>query len=192
MKNALICSALCAALASGVAHADNHGTSGSNGLTTNDLVANGYAEARLGFADMGLSDDAIVIAGTFGTSLDQILPGLGAEAELTLTAADAEQSYSDGFGNNYKLEASYFGLGGYATYTLNLDEQVKGLELLGRAGLVYVDAEVDTEFGSGSDSSIELGVGIGARYNLQNNLAIVGRFDTYDIDVLSIGATYRF
>lgn len=192
MKNALICSALCAALASGVAHADNHGTSGSNRLTTNDLVANGYAEARLGFADMGLSDDAIVIAGTFGTSLDQILPGLGAEAELTLTAADAEQSYSDGFGNTYKFEASYFGLGGYATYTLDLDQQVKGLELLGRAGLVYVDSEVDTVGGSASGSDIELGVGIGARYNLQNNLAIVGRFDTYDIDVMSIGATYRF
>lgn len=187
MKNALICSALCAALASGVAHADNHGTSGSNGLTTNDLVANGYAEARLGFADMGLSDDAIVVAGTFGTALDQVLPGLGAEAELTLTAADAESSY---FGQT--LEASYFGLGGYATYTLDLDQQVKGLELLGRAGLVYVDADVDTAFGSASDSSIELGVGIGARYNLQNNLAIVGRLDTYDIDVLSIGATYRF
>lgn len=187
MKNAVICSALCAALASGVAHADNHATSGSNGLTTNDLVANGYAEARLGFADMDLSDDAIVVAGTFGTSLDQVAPGLGAEAELTLTAADAEHSY---FGQ--KLEASYFGLGGYATYTLRLDGQAKGLELLGRAGLVYVDAEVDTPMGSASDSEIELGVGIGARYNLQDNLAIVGRFDTYDIDVLSIGATYRF
>jgi len=191
MKNALICSALCAALASGVAHADNHGTSGSNGLTTNDLVANGYAEARLGFADMGLSDDAIVVAGTFGTALDQVLPGLGAEAELTLTAADAERSDTV-FGTTYKSEASYVGLGGYATYTLDLDQQVKGLELLGRAGLVYVDAEVDTAFGSGSDSNIELGIGVGARYNLQNNLAIVGRFDTYDIDVLSIGATYRF
>ncbi|GAA0840701.1 hypothetical protein GCM10009113_06070 [Marinobacter szutsaonensis] len=191
MKNALICSALCAALASGVAHADNHGSAGSNGLTTNDLVANGYAEARLGFADMDLSDDAIVVAGTFGTALDQILPGLGAEAELTLTAADAEQSTTV-LGTTYKAEASYFALGGYATYTLSLDQQVKGLELLGRAGLVYVDREVKVSGMSASDSEIELGVGIGARYNLQNNLAIVGRYDTYDIDVLSIGATYRF
>ncbi|TNE70978.1 MAG: hypothetical protein EP339_15460 [Gammaproteobacteria bacterium] len=192
MKNALVCSALCASLMSGIANADNRGQSDSRALTTNDLINNGYAEARLGFADMGLSDDAIVIAGTFGTSLDQFLPGLGAEAELTLTASDAETTVSDGFGNSVTVEGSYFGLGGYATYTLDLDPQVKGLELLGRGGLVYVNAEANTWAGSADDSSIELGIGIGARYNLQNNLAVVARFDTYDIDVLSFGATYRF
>ena len=191
MKNALICSALLATMTTGLAHADTH-DNGAGPMTAQSLIENGYAEARLGFADMGLDDSAVVIAGTFGTSLSHVYPGLGAEAELTITAADAESDY---FGS--KVEASYFALGGYATYTYSLDSEIKGLELLGRLGLTFTDADASASNGaasaSASDSGLDIGLGIGARYNLRNNLAIVGRYDTYEsIDVLSFGATYRF
>lgn len=191
MKNILVCSALSATLVTGLVHADTHDTRG-DAFTSQKLIENGYAEARLGFADMGLDDSATVIAGTFGTSLAHVYPGLGAEADLTITAADAESDY---FGST--LEASYFSLGGYATYTYSLDKEIKGLEVLGRLGLTYTDAEASASNGSvsasASDSSIDIGLGIGARYNLRDNLAIVGRYDTYEsIDVLSVGATFRF
>ncbi|MBW7470250.1 outer membrane beta-barrel protein [Marinobacter sp. M216] len=191
MKNVLICSALTAALASGYAHADNHSSNGS-AISGQSLVENGYVEARLGFADVGLDDSAIVVAGTFGTSLAHVYPGLGAEADLTLTAVDAESNYFGG-----KVEASYASLAGYATYTYSLDKQIKDLEVLGRLGLAYTDAEASASNGSATasadDSSIDIAIGIGARYNLRDNLALVGRLDTYeDIDVFSVGATFRF
>lgn len=191
MKHVLICSALTAALASGFAQADNHGTKG-NAITGQSLVENGYVEARLGFADVGLDDSAVIVAGTFGTSLSQVYPGLGAEADLTLTAVDAESNYFGG-----TVEASYASLAGYATYTHSLGKEIRGLEVLGRLGLAYTDADVSASNGmasaSASDSSIDFAIGIGARYNLRANLALVGRLDTYDdIDVFSFGATYRF
>ncbi|MBC7181978.1 MAG: porin family protein [Marinobacter sp.] len=191
MKHILICSTLSVVLATGYAHADNHSTNQSP-VTAQSLIENGYAEGRLGFADLGLDDSAMVLAGTFGTSLSDIYPGLGAEADLTITATDAESDY---FGST--LEASYFSLGGYATYTYSLDSRVKGLEVLGRVGLTYTDVEVSASNGaysaSADGSGVDIGLGIGARYKLRDNLAVVGRFDTYEsIDVLSFGATFRF
>lgn len=191
MKHVLIFTALSAALTPGFATADDH-QSNPNTVTAQRLIENGYAEARLGFADMGLDDSAMVLAGTLGTDLSQIYPGLGAEGELTITATDAESEY---FGST--IEASYFSLGGYATYTYSLDNEIKGLEVLGRLGLTYTDVEVSANNGSYSASAdgsgIDIAVGVGARYALRDNLAIVGRYDTYEsIDVLSFGATLRF
>jgi len=133
---------------------------------------------------LGLDDNATVLTGVVGSNLDNVREGLAVEADLTMTLMDAESEF---FGTSF--EASYTKLGGYAVYNYPLVDVTEGLSIFGRGGLAYTSLDIE----SASDSSIDLAFGLGAKYEIRDQIKLTGQYDTYEsIDVFSIGAEYSF
>ncbi|MDO3722821.1 outer membrane beta-barrel protein [Marinobacter sp. chi1] len=188
MKKVLIASAIASALAAAPVSAQE----GQN--TVDYLKQDGYFKALIGFADLGLDDAALAVTGTYGKRLPQVHPNFRFEADLGLSLSDAESSYNDGFGNRVKTSASYFLLGGYGVYEHPLDNK---LSVYGRGGLVYVSSDVEVKSAglsrSGSDSSIELGIGAGGKYQYTPKTAfIVDLSKIDDYEAFSVGAQFEF
>lgn len=158
------------------------------------LKQNAYFKALIGFADLGLQDSALAVTGTYGKRLTHIHPQLRAEVDLGLSLTDAESSRRDFNGGTIKTSASYFLLGGYGVYEHPLDDK---FSLYGRGGLVYVSYDAKTRFTggstSGSDSSIEVGIGAGGKYQYTPTTAFLldlSHIDDYD--AFSVGAQFEF
>lgn len=164
---------------------------GISALNADTIKNDAYASASIGFADLGMSEDATIVTGLLGTNLDAVAPNLGAEVEMTLTLADAETNYM-----GMDFNASYFGLSGYATYSYALGEKigVEGLDLFGRAGLGYTS--YDYEYADGTDVSLALGVGVNydlAKQTGVENLSLRAEYtDSGLVDEYKVGVTYRF
>ncbi|WP_166255985.1 porin family protein [Marinobacter salicampi] len=165
----------------------------TEGLTDN-WQERSYAQIKLGFADLGLSDDAMTLTGTYGIELAHIHPQLSAEADLLLTVADAESKISHYWGST-TVEASVFGMGGYLVGSYD-QLPIENLVPYVRIGIAYTSAEIKASNGGasagGDDSTFGLGYGIGARYNLNSQFGVVAEFSSTEYDVLNVGAHYKF
>ncbi|WP_166260441.1 outer membrane beta-barrel protein [Marinobacter salicampi] len=194
MKKILFSVATSAVLFSGAASADNFQRA------VDYLKDDAYVKATIGFADVGLDDSALAVTGTYGKNLPHIHPGVSAEFDLSFSLSDAESTYSHSMGRG-KLSASYVALGAYGVYEHGLDDLLANLSIYGRAGLVYTsfDAETSSSYGgysasnSFSDSSFDLGLGVGGRYQYNEPVSFVVDYTTFDeVDLFSVGARYEF
>lgn len=165
----------------------------TGGLTDN-WQERSYAQLKLGFADLGLSDSAMTLTGTYGLELAHIHPQLSAEADLLLTLADAESKFSSSMGST-TVEASVFGMGGYLVGSYD-QLPVENLVPYARIGIAYTSAEVKASNGTasaaGDDSTFGLGLGIGARYSVNEQLGVLAEFNSTEYDVWNVGAHYKF
>lgn len=189
MKKLIIASAITAGLfGASVSHADTV----SQMIDTWDERS--YAQAKLGFVDLGTSDDGIGVTGTFGMEAPEIYKDLAFEVDVLMTVVDGETTYPSSFGNT-KVEASAFGFGGYAVANYR-ELPVDGLTPFFRLGLAYTSLDVTASnsvaSADGEDDSFGLAYGLGLKYDLGNNLeALVGYTDT-DVEVFNAGIGYRF
>lgn len=195
MKKILIVSAITAGMfGASVAQAD----------TVSDLL-NGwedrsYAQAKLGFVDLGTNDDAIGVTGTFGLEAPSINKNLSFEIDVMKTLTDGESTYPSAFGST-KIEASAFGFAGYAVATYK-ELPVDGLAPYFRLGLAYTSIEVsagnDLVSVDGETDGFGIGYGIGLKYDMGAQSAglkdfeVLVEFNSTDVDVLSAGVGYRF
>jgi len=189
MKKLLIASAISAGLlGASVAHAET-------GSVLDNWQENAYGQAKLGFTDMGLSDSAMTITGVAGLKTPSIHPMLSFEADLTFTVTDAETSVSSMAGNT-KVTASAFSLGAYAVASYD-QLSIENLVPYVRAGLGYTSVEVKASnafvSASGDDSEIDLGLGAGVRYQINDQLGVLVDYTTISaLDTLNVGVQYSF
>lgn len=191
MKKTFFLGAVAAAAftAASPAIADGHSGAGIDALNLDTLKEGAYAAGFVGTTDLGL-DDAITVTGLLGTDLGVILPNLSAEVETTFTAADAEAM---------GVEASYFAMGAYASYSYNLGERVgvQGLDVFGRAGLGYSSVDVDAGMFSGEADDTGLVFGVGVNYNLQaytgtEDFGLRAEYVDDGADTYRVGVSYVF
>ncbi|WP_166263535.1 outer membrane beta-barrel protein [Marinobacter caseinilyticus] len=149
-----------------------------------------YAQAKPGFADVGLADSALTLTATAGLKTPSIHPNLAFEADLLTTIVDGESSFSTPVGNT-TVKASVFGLGGYAVGNY-YDLPVENLVPFVRAGLAYTSVDISSSYASASGSSFGLGLGVGLRYSVDNRLNAIVDFTSTDVDVFSAGVQYSF
>ncbi|KRW83689.1 outer membrane beta-barrel protein [Marinobacter sp. P4B1] len=177
MKKTLIASVVAAGLlGSAAAHADL------------------YGQVKLGSADLTLSDNAVVSSVVVGKRVAGH-ENFAMEAELMVTLKDAEETWSNPWAGDVKVEGSVTTLGGYGVY--NFTQLSDTLVPFVRLGLVYLDVEAKASNGSVSatedDSSIKIGFGAGIRYNLNDQFGIVGDYTSVDdADILNVGLHYNF
>ncbi|WP_342632746.1 outer membrane beta-barrel protein [Marinobacter alkaliphilus] len=153
-----------------------------------------YGQVKLGSADLTLSDNAVVGSVVVGKSVSGY-ENFALEAELMVTLKDAEETWSNPWAGDVKVEGSATTLGGYGVY--NFTQLSDTLVPFVRLGLVYLDIEAkasnSTVSVSEDDSSIKVGFGAGIRYNLNDQFGIVGDYTSVDdADILNIGLQYNF
>ena len=65
----------------------------------------------------------------------------------------------------------------------------------GKAGVIFWDADIDTEVGSGDDDGSDLGVGVGLEFEVLS-IALRGEVEYFDIEdgvyMATLGATFTF
>ena len=157
-------------------------------VSSANAAAGDYLNAQLAIADVDGYDEGIAGVVTYGMPLPQVHRNFFVEGEFTMTLADP-----DAVINGTSVEISYFTLGAYAVYAHPLSDSVK---LRGRAGLLYYDTDVSTT-GSGiraSDDGLELTYGIGATFNVAQNMDVIAEYTVIESDIshISAGVQYRF
>ena len=156
------------------------------GLGTPAMAQERYFNAALGIADVDGFDDGWVLIGGYGIQVPEVDKNFFIEGEITATLDDPERAGAD---------VSYYTLAGYAVYALPVTQTV---DLRGRAGLLYYDADVSGTAGPFSfredEDGIELSFGIGARFEVNNELDVIVDYTQIesDIDHLSAGIQYHF
>lgn len=193
MKKLIIASAVAAGMfGASLAQADTFAGTVSHMADTWDERS--YAQAKLGFVDLGTDDDGIGLTGTFGMDASEIHENLSFEVELMTTVVDGETTYQSSVGDA-KVEASAFSLGGYAVGTF---EQFAVAEIVpyARVGLAYTSVDMKASnsvaSASGDDSDIGLGIGVGLKYEFADKLHGLVEFNSTDVDVMNAGIGYRF
>lgn len=147
----------------------------------------GYGQ--IGFTDSSGYDDglALKLGADFEKNLGGV-KGLGLTAFYAHWSADAKP-----FG--YKSEVNAHVLAFGPTFDLPLPNTKFGLQ--GRAILTYtrVKAEACNPFfcASGTDSEIDIGLGFGASYKLNDRTSLRADYDLLDgADILTAGVGYKF
>jgi opacity protein-like surface antigen len=177
MKKVLIASAIAATMASSLAFAQE--TAPAEGAFYVGVVT----------ADTVLDDNAVALKGGYNYGLESLMAGLSLDSELTMSIVDAEQEFAFD-----TAEVSYWSAGSFARYTYGLDAIAPGLEVYGRAGLVYVDVELDSaSTGTISDDSFEFGYGAGLSYQVASQVSVYADYTSItDLDEASVGVAYSF
>lgn len=191
MKKTAIASAMI--IATGFAATSAHAQDSATKLLDN-WEERSYAQAKLGFADLGLNDDAMTLTGTYGLKMAHVHPQLSVEADVFFTLADAESEVSSSFGTT-KAEASTFGFAGYLVGTYD-QLSIEKLKPYVRVGLGYTSADVEVSnsmaSASGDDSEFGLAYGIGARYDFTDNLGVLVEYNETEFDFMNVGVHYGF
>lgn len=149
-----------------------------------------YAQAKLGFADVGTSDDAIAFTGIFGLKTPDIHPMFSVEVELMKTLVDGETSITTLYGTS-KVEVSAFGLGAYAVASYD-QLPVENLVPYVRLGLAYTSAEASSGGYSADGSEFGLGFSIGLRYDINEKIGVLVDYTSTEADILNAGIQYNF
>jgi opacity protein-like surface antigen len=159
-----------------------------------------YAQAKLGFVDLGTSDDGMALTATAGLEAPSIHESLSFEVDVMKTLTDGESTYPSAFGST-KVEASAFGVGAYAVSTYK-ELPIEGLEPYFRLGLAYtsVDVSASNNLVSASGEASEFGIayGAGLKYDLGahvdalENVGVLVDFTSTEVDSMSLGVDYRF
>jgi hypothetical protein len=126
-------------------------------------------------------DDGLAGLFRFGAKLDEALPGLGVEGEVTRSLSDPQTAGG--------RDVTFTTFGGYAVYTAPLPD--RRVSLRARLGLVWVDADPD---GRSSDSETEISWGLGGEYRVTSQLS--GYVDytrmSSSLDHLNLGVQLHF
>ena len=127
-----------------------------SGITLgNELVD--YVGGGIAIQDVDGFDDGLALVLNAGKNLPNVNENFFLEGEFTYTLDSPEWKTT---------ELDLLTLGGYAVFLLPLDDQ---FNLKGRAGLAYIDVDVNS---GGGDSDIELSFGFGAEYALNDTMKI--------------------
>jgi OOP family OmpA-OmpF porin len=159
-----------------------------------------YVGGSLGMTSSDFCDDLGAPTCDDGGTGFKIFGGyqLNKNFAFELSYLDLGEAEASGGGLTVTGTASGFSLG--ALGILPIDN----FSLFGRVGISFLDAEFKasgTINDSVSDSSNELTYGLGAAYNFTKNFAVRAEWERYttkvedektDIDLLTIGVTYRF
>lgn len=138
------------------------------------------ATVQLALSEIDIFKDGMSLVGKIGKAMPDVHPNFSAEGELSLSMTNP--TYSVPFAN-IDVEASYLTLGGYGVYNHEVSPETT---VKGRAGLVYIDTEVefvDPFFGTKttvSDSSFELAYGFGADFQLKGGTVLVFEYTVID------------
>lgn len=153
-------------------------------LLTSAAWAEGYVGASLGQADSGLDDDT-------GW---KILGGYVFKESLSV-----EGSYRDLGGTDQTIGTTQLGLDVssidvFGVYSHSLGEK---FDIFGKAGLAFLelDASVtDPLVGtiSTSTSETEFALGAGVSYKIGEKMDIRAEYETFDVDMFSVGGVFRF
>jgi len=148
-----------------------------------------YAGGKLGLMMLDESgtdtDDAINLGGVVGATVNQSNIGsLALEAELTFTVIDGDISFGP-----ISADWDATTLAGYGVYRSNGPLYFKG-----KLGLAFWDASAS---GFGSDDGIDLSLGLGGGYRMNDKTALELEYtmfdsDPVDLDFLSIGFVVNF
>ncbi|MFO8024723.1 porin family protein [Thiohalophilus sp.] len=141
-----------------------------------------YMNLQLGISDVDGFDEGLAAIATFGRPVPNVHENFSVEGEFTTTIADPDTNGA---------EISYFSLGAYGVYTHPLNQYAS---LRGRAGLVYYDTDVSGDGRRGSDDGLDLSVGFGVTYNLNQQMDLIAEYTLIESDIshLSAGIQYRF
>ncbi|MEF8793328.1 outer membrane beta-barrel protein [Thiohalorhabdus sp.] len=116
-----------------------------------------------------------------GAKLDEVLPGLGMEGELTRSLVDPEA----GGGR----DVTFTSFAGYGVYTAPLPD--RRVALRGRLGLALVDEDPE---GRSSDSDLEVSWGLGGKLRITSTVSAFVDYTrlSASLDHLTLGALARF
>lgn len=156
-------------------------------LVSTAAIAALPAQAQTRGTDWGTYVGASVGDSDFDTTLklfggQQLTPNLGWEAGFI--------NFGSRTSGNATTEA--WALGASLLGVLPLSP---GFSAFGKLGAYYVDAEVRTPASNASDSSVELGAGVGLRFAINPQFSLRLELETIGgqgSDVISIGAQIRF
>ena len=150
-----------------------------SGITQgNELVD--YVGGGVAIQDIDGFGDGLALVLNAGKNMSNVHENFSLEGEFTYTL-DSPEFKSGGF----SMEADILTLAGYGVFILPLNDQ---FNLKGRAGLLYWDADIDSNFGAaGSDSEIELSFGFGAEYVLNDSMKIALDYTIIESDISHIG-----
>lgn len=139
-----------------------------------------YFHVQGAIADVdGFSDTGIAVIGTLGVPLPGVSPYFAVEGEAAFSLVDPSHKVA-----GIDIDASYFSLGGFAALNYPIDD---AWTVRGRVGLVYLDAEASAGSISVSDSDINLSLGGGALYKINDRMSVIGEITLID-DLTHIGA----
>ncbi len=141
--------------------------------------------AQLVFPDVDGFSGGLGLAVSYDKPLPQVDPNFSVEGEFTTTLSEPDDSIA---GNTW--EVSYYTLAAYAKYRLPLNPQ---FDLFGRAGLLYEDVTVDTNFaGSASDTDVGLSLGFGVDYEINQQMDFTAGFTIIESDINHLSAGIRY
>ena len=151
-----------------------------SGITQgNELVD--YVGGGIAIQDIDGFDEGFALVLNAGKNMSNVNENFFLEGEFTYTLASPEFK-----SNGFSMEADILTLGGYGVFLLPLNDQ---FNLKGRGGLVYWDADVDSNFGpAGGDDGLELSIGFGAEYVLSDSMKLTLDYTIIESDISHIGA----
>lgn len=147
----------------------------------------GYINAQLGIPDVSGFSGGIAVIATYGMPMSKLIKKasneLQIEGEFTTTLLAEPSSGS--------LDASYYTFAGYAVYT---HAAAPKFDIRARAGLLYESVEIDTGFGTVSDTDIGISFGFGGVYKLRGNMDVIAEYTVIESDIahLSAGVQMKF
>lgn len=156
------------------------------GISTCAVAQERYFNAGIGIADVDGFDDGLVVIGGYGARIPEVSKNFFVEGEVTATLSDPDAPAGD---------LSYYTFAGYGTYALPVSQAV---DLRGRAGLLYYDADVSGSTGgtgfSEDDDGLELSYGIGVTVEVNTQVEVLVDYTQIESDIthLSAGVQYNF
>ena len=117
--------------------------------------------------------------------MPDVNPNFSVEGEFTTTISSPDTTI---FGTT--IELSYYTLAAYAKYNHEVNP---GLDIYGRAGLIYESVELSGGGGSASDTDTGLSFGFGMNYEINEQMDFTAGYTIIESDInhLSAGIKYK-
>jgi len=153
-------------------------------LLTSPAWAEAYVGASLGQTDAGLGDDTgWKIVG--GYAFMEFLGVEGSYRDL----GGADQTFGT---TQMELDVSSMDIFGVGRYSIG-----EKFDVFGKAGFAFLDVEAtitDPLLGaiSTSDSGTEFALGVGVSYRISEKTDFRAEYETFDIDMISVGGVFKF
>lgn len=139
--------------------------------------------AQVVFPDVSGFSGGMGVALGYEAGLDS---NLSVEGEFTTTLSSPDHRYPWG----ETLDVSYYTLGAYMKYTVDVSPEVG---LYGRVGLLYESVEVSSDWGgSASDNDFGFTLGVGADYALSQQLDLTAGFTIIESDINHFTAGIKY
>lgn len=154
-------------------------------LLTSVAWADAYVGASLGQADTGLSGDETGWKIVGGYSFKEFLAVEGSYRNL----GSSDQTLGT---TQIGLDVSSMDVFGVGRYAVG-----EKFDIFGKAGLAFIELDAsitDPLLGtiSTSTSETEFALGFGASYKIRENIDLRAEYETFDLDMFSVGGVFKF